>query len=279
MDLLDSTLAISSSRSCSRSRCTRPRCTVTWHATSATFHRPPRRGASRSQPAGSHRPGGTILVPAGILALSLLAGGGGIPSAAFKPVPVNPRACNPKSDMLRVAAAGPFVQLRHGDSRASAVSASASPASRAPATLPVLEMADAGIRINAVLMALNLLPIPPLDGGRIAVSLLPNRLAWQYARLEPYGFPILLVLLFTGVLGTLLWPLLTGFRYLHVPVFDSDAPCTLNVFFRHAPQWAAPSRPLPRRACRTGVKLQEEFLPVLSSPTGMRSPRTTTPLR
>jgi len=70
------------------------------------------------------------------------------------------------------------------------------------------------MQINAVLMVLNLLPIPPLDGGRIAVSLLPNRLAWGFARLEPYGFPILLVLLFTGVLGTILWPLIAGFRYL-----------------------------------------------------------------
>jgi len=57
-------------------------------------------------------------------------------------------------------------------------------------------------------------PDPPLDGGRIAVSLLPNRLAWRYARLEPYGFPILLVLLFTGILGDILWPLIAGFRYL-----------------------------------------------------------------
>ena len=53
-----------------------------------------------------------------------------------------------------------------------------------------------------------------LDGGRIAVSLLPGRLSWHYARLEPYGFPILLVLLFTGILGDILWPLIAGFRFL-----------------------------------------------------------------
>lgn len=63
-------------------------------------------------------------------------------------------------------------------------------------TLPLLKMADAGMQINAVLMVLNLLPLPPLDGGRIAVSLLPHHLAWRFARLEPYGFQILLVPLF-----------------------------------------------------------------------------------
>jgi Zn-dependent protease len=72
----------------------------------------------------------------------------------------------------------------------------------------------AGMQINGVLMLLNLLPIPPLDGGRIAVSLLPNRYAWQFARLEPYGFPILLILLFTGILGAILGPLLAAFHSL-----------------------------------------------------------------
>lgn len=164
-------------------------------------------------------PVGTILVPAGILALSSLAGGGGILFGWAKPVPVNfSRLRNPKADMLWVAAAGPFVNfvMAIGWAVLFRIAASAEPGAY---TLPMLKMADAGIQINAVLMALNLLPIPPLDGGRIAVSLLPDRLAWQYARLEPYGFPILLVLLFTGVLGTLLWPLIAGFRYLLSLVF------------------------------------------------------------
>jgi Zn-dependent protease len=67
-------------------------------------------------------------------------------------------------------------------------------------------MAQAGIMINIVLMVLNLLPIPPLDGGRIAVSLLPNDLAYRYAKVEQYGFIILIVLLFTGVLSKILQP-------------------------------------------------------------------------
>jgi Zn-dependent protease len=75
-------------------------------------------------------------------------------------------------------------------------------------TLPLTEMARAGININGVLMLLNLLPLPPLDGGRIAVSLLPPALAWRFAQLERYGFPILLALLFLGVLESILTPLL-----------------------------------------------------------------------
>jgi Zn-dependent protease len=162
---------------------------------------------------------GTLLVPAGILALSSLAGGGGILFGWAKPVPVNfGRLRNPKADMLWVAAAGPFVNLLMaiGWAILFTIAARSEPGAH---TIPMLKMADAGIQINAVLMVLNLLPIPPLDGGRIAVSLLPNRLAWQYARLEPFGFPILLVLLFTGVLGEILWPMIVGFRYLLSTVF------------------------------------------------------------
>jgi Zn-dependent protease len=70
------------------------------------------------------------------------------------------------------------------------------------------EMGSAGVQVNLMLMALNLLPILPLDGGRIAVSLLPHSLAASYARLEPYGFMIVILLLATGVLSDLMRPLL-----------------------------------------------------------------------
>jgi Zn-dependent protease len=73
---------------------------------------------------------------------------------------------------------------------------------------PLQTMADGGIKINLGLMLLNLIPIPPLDGGRIAVSLLPNRLAYRFAMIEPYGFIIIIALLATRVLGTILWPLI-----------------------------------------------------------------------
>ncbi len=159
-------------------------------------------------------PVGTVLVPASILALSSLFGGGGILFGWAKPVPVNfSRLRNPKADMLWVAAAGPFTNLvmAIGWALVFKMAATLQPGDL---TLPMLKMADAGMQINAVLMILNLLPLPPLDGGRIAVSLLPNRLAWRFAQIEPYGFPILLVLLFTGLLGAILWPLIAGFRFL-----------------------------------------------------------------
>ena len=159
-------------------------------------------------------PVGTLLVPASILALSSLFGAGGILFGWAKPVPVNfSRLRNPKADMLWVAAAGPFTNLimALGWAILFRIALVGEPGAY---TLPLLKMADAGMQINAVLMVLNLLPLPPLDGGRIAVSLLPHHLAWRFARLEPYGFPILLVLLFTGVLGAILWPLIAGFRFL-----------------------------------------------------------------
>ena len=68
-------------------------------------------------------------------------------------------------------------------------------------------MARIGVNINAVLVVLNLLPIPPLDGGRIAISLLPTRQAYQLAKLEPYGMFILIALAVSPVLGWVLGPL------------------------------------------------------------------------
>jgi Zn-dependent protease len=71
----------------------------------------------------------------------------------------------------------------------------------------LMVMADAGIDINLMLMALNLLPILPLDGGRIAVSLLPHSLAVPYSRLESYGFFVVIILLATGILNQLILPI------------------------------------------------------------------------
>ena len=164
-------------------------------------------------------PVGTILVPAGILALSMLMGSSGMLFGWAKPVPVNfARLNNPKADMLWVAAAGPFMNLimAFGWAALLKLVVSAEPGLYTDA---LVHMSIAGITINAILMFLNLLPLPPLDGGRIAVSLLPDRLAWNYARVEPYGFPILLVLLFSGILGSILWPMITAFRSLISTLF------------------------------------------------------------
>lgn len=153
---------------------------------------------------------GTIIVPLVILVTSKLAAGTGILFGWAKPVPVNFHALrNPKRDMLWVAAAGPAANLVMAVAWAMVLKVGM----LLPPnlfTLPLSLMAEAGITVNVVLMVLNLLPILPLDGGRIAVSLLPNRLALGYARLEPLGFPILLVLLFTNVLSVVLSPMVQG---------------------------------------------------------------------
>jgi Zn-dependent protease len=149
---------------------------------------------------------GTILLPLLILVTSKLFGSGGILFGWAKPVPVDFSALrHPKRDMLWVAAAGPFANLLMALLWALALKIALVTQQNA-FTLPLSLMAEAGITVNLVLMVLNLLPILPLDGGRIAVSLLPNRLAYSYSRLEPYGFPILLLLLFTNTLGIILNP-------------------------------------------------------------------------
>jgi len=146
-------------------------------------------------------PFGTVLLPALTIML------GGILFGWAKPVPVDfGRLRNPKKDMLWVAAAGPASNFVMAVFWVLALKYAAF----APDTVayPLSLMAEAGIKINLVLMVLNLLPLPPLDGGRIAVSLLPHNLARSFARIEPYGFVILIVLLFTGVLGNILQPLI-----------------------------------------------------------------------
>lgn len=150
---------------------------------------------------------GTIVVPLALLALGKVLGGGGILFGWAKPVPVNFHALRrPKRDMFWVAAAGPLSNLAMALVWALVLKLAAwLPANTF--TVPMSLIAEAGVAINIVLMVLNLLSILPLDGGRIAVSLLPMRIARWYARSEPLGFPILLLLIFTNVLGAILTPM------------------------------------------------------------------------
>ena len=146
-------------------------------------------------------PLGTIIVP-----LLLIAVGSHYIFGWAKPVPVNfANLRRPKRDMLWVAAAGPGANLLMAFLWALVIKLSfAMPES--DLAEPMILMGQAGILINAILLVLNLLPLPPLDGGRIAVSLLPRRIAYRFSQIEPYGFMILLVLLFTGVLGAVIGP-------------------------------------------------------------------------
>ncbi|MHB1144722.1 MAG: site-2 protease family protein [Thiobacillus sp.] len=156
-------------------------------------------------------PVGTILVPLLILLTSKLLGGGAILFGWAKPVPVNfAQLRRPKQDMLWVAAAGPGMNLVMAMFWALVIQF-AIVLQHAFFSEPMALMGAAGVFINVILMALNLIPLPPLDGGRIAVSLLPMKQAMQYSRLEPYGLFILLGLLFTGILGFILWPLISLF--------------------------------------------------------------------
>ena len=148
---------------------------------------------------------GSIMLP--LLFLLVTAGQGPIFGWA-KPVPVNfANLRHPKRDMLWVAAAGPLSNLAMALLWALALKIGlALPGSSY--ALPLALMGAAGVFVNVILMVLNLLPLPPLDGGRILASLLPQRMADVLSRIEPYGFIILIVLLFTGMLGYVLWPLI-----------------------------------------------------------------------
>lgn len=148
-------------------------------------------------------PVGTVAVPIAILLLSSL-GGGGFLFGWAKPVPVQfGNLRRPKQQMIWVAAAGPGANL--------AMAVAWALLMRLQFSLGLdeaffLEMAKAGVFVNIGLMALNLLPIPPMDGGRIVTGLLPNRLAYSFSRIEPYGFMIVLALMATHTLGFFLQP-------------------------------------------------------------------------
>lgn len=139
-------------------------------------------------------PMGTLLVPALTLAM------GGFFFGWAKPVPVNFRNLrNPKTDMIWVSAAGPLANFVMALGWAVVLKVADSTAIDA--------IAAAGVSWNVGLMVLNLLPILPLDGGRIVTGLLPGPLAYKFSRLEPYGMFIVLGLAIVGVLGTIMSPL------------------------------------------------------------------------
>lgn len=148
-------------------------------------------------------PIGTILVPGVMLML------GGFLFGWAKPVPITwENLRQPKRDMALVAAAGPLSNLVMALfwallARLGLVIADFS----GDLAMYMMYSGVAGVFINLILMLLNLLPLPPLDGSRVATALLPGPLAYRYSRLEPYGFPILIVLLVSGLLGKILWPM------------------------------------------------------------------------
>lgn len=147
-------------------------------------------------------PVGTVLVPAALVLL------GGVIFGWAKPVPITVENLkSPKRDMAFVAVAGPLSNLLMALLWALVMKIALLIASAAPAlAMPLTYMGAAGITINAILLVLNLLPVPPLDGSRVVSSLLPEPMAWKFNRLEPYGLIILLALMVFGILGYVLEP-------------------------------------------------------------------------
>ena len=164
-------------------------------------------------------PMGTVVVPLTMFIVSKLTLGAGFLFGWAKPVPVIfENLKHPKNDMLWVAAAGPAANFFMALCWALVVKLGLAIPESNFAT-PMILMGWAGIKINMMLMVLNLLPLPPLDGGSMVESLLPHRLAYHFSRIEPYGFMILLVLLFSGVLGVIIWPIIIAIMEIMVLIF------------------------------------------------------------
>ena len=151
-------------------------------------------------------PIGTIAVPGALLLMSALTGGGGLLFGWAKPVPINPRYFrNPLKAMTITAAAGPLSNLLQMIFWALLLKALAAVGFYDKF---VISVCAAGISVNLMLMAFNLIPIPPLDGGRIVRGLLPRQAGMAFDKIEPYGFMIPLVLMVGGGLSFFVRPFL-----------------------------------------------------------------------
>lgn len=173
-----------------------------WTASQLGDHTAKMMGRLTLNPIKHIDPIGTLAIPAILYVTS------GFIFGYAKPVPINFNALrNPKTDMLWVAIAGPVSNFIMAALWLGMIVIAIKLQSEFLA-----QMAQVGIQINLVLAVLNLLPLPPLDGGRVVSSLLPSKLAYQYDQLEPYGLFILLGLLFLGVFQTVILPIVVAIQ-------------------------------------------------------------------
>ena len=159
-------------------------------------------------------PIGTIVVPLVLVTLS------GFIIGWAKPVPVDPRHFKqPLLDMALVALAGPVSNFIMACCWALMITLSTGVLADTSMAIHLAQMGQAGMIINIILMVLNMLPIPPLDGGRVLAGVLPTNVALSYMRIEPYGMWIILALLMTGILGKILWPIVLRFEAIISAIF------------------------------------------------------------
>lgn len=148
---------------------------------------------------------GTIVIP-----ITLLLLGARFIFGWAKPVPINAQNLpHPRRDMAIIAVAGPLANIIMALIWAAIAKGGVIMSlHNLPGAEAIMQMGNAGIQINLILGVLNLLPLPPLDGGHILIGLLPQKMALAVARVAPFGFFILLFLLAVGVLGFLLGPVI-----------------------------------------------------------------------